>query len=763
MQQKLRKEQALEYHSKGRPGKIEVVPTKEAKTQRDLSLAYSPGVAEPCKEIHENIENVYKYTAKGNLVAVISNGTAVLGLGDIGPEAGKPVMEGKGVLFKIFADIDVFDIEIAEKDPVKFVEIVKALQPTFGGVNLEDIKAPECFYIEERLKEEMNIPVMHDDQHGTAIISSAALLNALEIQGKDIGKVVIVVNGAGAAAMACVELYIALGAKKQNILMFDSKGLIHKKRNDLDERKQKFAIEKNELTLQDAFKGADVFIGLSKGNVVSKEMVKSMAPNPIVFAMANPDPEISWEDATSAREDIIMATGRSDYPNQVNNVLGFPYIFRGALDVRATQINQEMQLAAVKALAELTKSPVPDIVNMAYNESTIAFGPNYIIPKPMDPRLISTVSPAVAKAAMESGVAKKPITNWNAYEIELNKRLGIDNQLVRALGNKARRDPKRVVFADAENTNVLKAAQLALDEGIAVPILLGTPEIIKALAEEHNISIDGIQIINPKSQDEKVVRKKYGEVFFKKRQRRGVNSQEVDKLMRDRNHFGCMMVEMGDADAMISGLSRSYPDTIRPAIQIIGKEDGVCKIAGMYIMLTKKGPLFLADTTVNFNPTAEELADITLLVAKEVRTFGITPRIAMLSYSNFGSSDTPEAITVRNARAIVKQKNPSLIVDGEMQGIVAFNKDVMRESYPFSELIDAGEVNTLIFPNLSAGNIAYNLLQEVGGADAIGPVLLGLKKPVHVLQIGSSTRSILNMVVIAVIDAQYKMRKADKG
>ncbi|MEY2587642.1 MAG: hypothetical protein RLY11_1491 [Bacteroidota bacterium] len=763
MQQKFRKEQALEYHSKGRPGKIEVVPTKEAKTQRDLSLAYSPGVAEPCKEIHENIENVYKYTAKGNLVAVISNGTAVLGLGDIGPEAGKPVMEGKGVLFKIFADIDVFDIEIAEKDPVKFVEIVKALQPTFGGINLEDIKAPECFYIEERLKKEMNIPVMHDDQHGTAIISSAALLNALEIQGKDIGKILIVVNGAGAAAMACVELYIALGVKKENVLMFDSKGLIHKKRDDLDERKQYFAVDKKDITLDQAFKGADVFIGLSKGNIVSKEMVKSMAPKPIVFAMANPDPEISWEDATSVRNDIIMATGRSDYPNQVNNVLGFPYIFRGALDVRATQINQAMQLAAVKALAEMTKSPVPDIVNMAYNESTIAFGPNYIIPKPMDPRLISTVSPAVAKAAMESGVAKKPITNWSAYEIELNKRLGIDNQLVRALGNKARRDPKRVVFADAENTNVLKAAQIALDEGIAVPILLGTPEIIKTLAEDHNISIDGIQIINPKSIEQKEVRKKYGEVFFKKRQRRGVNSQEVDKLMRDRNHFGCMMVEMGDADAMISGLSRNYPDTIRPAIQIIGKEEGVSKIAGMYIMLTKKGPLFLADTTVNFNPTSEELADITLLVAKEVRTFGITPRIAMLSYSNFGSSDTPEAITVRNARAIVKQKNPSLIVEGEMQGIVAFNKEVMRESYPFSELVEAGEVNTLIFPNLSAGNIAYNLLQEVGGADAIGPVLLGLKKPVHVLQIGSSTRNILNMVVIAVIDAQDKMRKSEKG
>jgi malate dehydrogenase (oxaloacetate-decarboxylating)(NADP+) len=545
--------------------------------------------------------------------------------------------------------------------------------------------------------------------------------------------------------------------------MFDSKGLIHKKRDDLDERKQYFAVDKKDITLDQAFKGADVFIGLSKGNIVSKEMVKAMAPKPIVFAMANPDPEISWEDATSVRNDIIMATGRSDYPNQVNNVLGFPYIFRGALDVRATQINQAMQLAAVKALAEMTKSPVPDIVNMAYNESTIAFGPNYIIPKPMDPRLISTVSPAVAKAAMESGVAKKPITNWSAYEIELNKRLGIDNQLVRALGNKARRDPKRVVFADAENTNVLKAAQIALDEGIAVPILLGTPEIIKTLAEDHNISIDGIQIINPKSIEQKEVRKKYGEVFFKKRQRRGVNSQEVDKLMRDRNHFGCMMVEMGDADAMISGLSRNYPDTIRPAIQIIGKEEGVSKIAGMYIMLTKKGPLFLADTTVNFNPTSEELADITLLVAKEVRTFGITPRIAMLSYSNFGSSDTPEAITVRNARAIVKQKNPSLIVEGEMQGIVAFNKEVMRESYPFSELVEAGEVNTLIFPNLSAGNIAYNLLQEVGGADAIGPVLLGLKKPVHVLQIGSSTRNILNMVVIAVIDAQDKMRKSEKG
>ena len=762
MQKKLRKEQALEYHAKGRPGKIEVIPTKEAKTQRDLSLAYSPGVAEPCLEIAANPENVYKYTAKGNLVAVISNGTAVLGLGDIGPEAGKPVMEGKGVLFKIFADIDVFDIEIDEKDPVKFVEIVKSLQPTFGGINLEDIKAPECFYIEEKLKEQMKIPVMHDDQHGTAIISAAALLNALELQQKNIEDVLILVNGAGAAAMACIEIYEALGAKREKVLMFDSKGLIHHKRTDLDERKQRFAVERKEMNLEEAFDGADVFIGLSKGGVVSKEMIKKMADRPIVFAMANPDPEISWEDATSVRNDIIMATGRSDYPNQVNNVLGFPYIFRGALDVRATSINEAMKLAAVKALAELTKSAVPDIVNMAYNESTIAFGPNYIIPKPLDPRLISTISPAVAKAAMESGVAQKKIVDWDAYDIELNKRLGIDNQLIRALGSKARKDPKRVVFADAENIKVLKAAQIAGDEGIAIPILLGDPKVIKELADNNAVYIDDLQIINPKGDEMEEKRKQYGEIYFKKRQRRGVNKYEVSKKMKDRNHFGCMMVECGDADAMISGLSRNYPDTIRPAIQIIGTEEGVSKIAGMYIMLTKKGPLFLADTTVNFNPTATELADITMMVAKEVKSFGITPRIAMLSYSNFGSSDTPEAITVRNARKIVKEKNPSLIVDGEMQGIVAFNKEIMRDNYPFSELTENGEVNTLIFPNLSAGNIAYNLLQEVGGADAIGPILLGLKKPVHVLQLGSSIRSILNMVMISVIDAQYKMQKVNK-
>ena len=759
MQKKLRKEQALEYHSKGRPGKIEVVPTKEAKTQRDLSLAYSPGVAEPCMEIFHNPENVYKYTAKGNLVAVISNGTAVLGLGDIGPEAGKPVMEGKAVLFKIFADIDVFDIEIDEKDPVKFVEIVKALQPTFGGINLEDIKAPECFYIEQQLKEQLKIPVMHDDQHGTAIISAAALLNALELQEKKIEEIIIIVNGAGAAAMACIELYEALGAKRENVWMFDSKGLINKERTDLDERKRRFAVDRPNMSLEEAFKDVDVFIGLSKGNVVSKEMVKKMAPRAIVFAMANPDPEITWEEATSVREDIIMATGRSDYPNQVNNVLGFPYIFRGALDVRATTINEAMKLAAVKALAELTKTPVPEIVTMAYNETNISFGPNYIIPKPLDPRLISAISPAVAKAAMKSGVAQKPILDFDAYIIELNKRLGIDNQLVRALGSKARKNPKRVVFADAENIKVLKAAQIAGDEGLAIPILLGNEKVIKELAEQNGVYIDDLTIINPKSDEMQQKRESYGEIYFEKRQRRGVNKYEVNKKMKDRNHFGCMMVETGDADAMISGLSRNYPDTIRPAIQIIGTEDGVSKIAGMYIMLTKKGPLFLADTTVNFNPTSEELADITLLVAKQVKALGITPRIAMLSYSNFGSSETPEAITVRNARSIVKKRNPSLIVDGEMQGIVAFNKDILRDNYPFSELVHNGDVNTLIFPNLSAGNIAYNLLQEVGEADAIGPILLGLKKPVHVLQLGSSVRSILNMVMIAVIDAQSKMQK----
>jgi malate dehydrogenase (oxaloacetate-decarboxylating)(NADP+) len=760
MQKDLRKQQALEYHAKGRPGKIEVVPTKEAKTQRDLSLAYSPGVAEPCKEIAADVENVYKYTAKGNLVGVISNGTAVLGLGDIGPEAGKPVMEGKGVLFKIFADIDVFDIEINEKDPEKFVQIVKALEPTFGGINLEDIKAPECFYIEQELKKHLKIPVMHDDQHGTAIISAAALLNALEIQKKKIEKVKFVVNGAGAAAMACIRLYEALGAKHENFILFDRKGALHKGRTDLEDFKLKFANAKGDISLTDALKDADVFVGLSIGNVVTGEMVKGMAKNPIVFAMANPDPEIPYEEAIAARKDVIMATGRSDYPNQVNNVLGFPYIFRGALDVRATTINEEMKLAAVKALAELARTPVPDIVNMAYNEKSISFGPTYIIPKPLDPRLLATVAPAVAKAAMESGVAKYPISNWEAYEVELNKRLGLDNQLLRVIGSKARKDPKRVVFADAENIKVLKAAQIVLDEGIGFPILLGEEDKILKIAEANGISLEGIPVVNPKDDQHEEIRKKFGDIFFAKRQRKGINQYEAYKMMKDRVYFGCMMVETGEADALISGLSKNYPDTIRPAIQIIGTDEGVKNIAGMYILVTKKGPLFLADTTVNFNPTAEELADITLMVAKEVQQFNIKPRIAMLSYSNFGSSKSPEAELVAKARDIVKKKNPSLIVDGEVQANIAFNKEILKESYPFSDL-NQGEVNTLIFPNLAAGNMAYGLLQEVGGADAIGPVLLGLKKPVHVLQLGSSVRSIINMVLIAVLDAQAKQKNVN--
>ncbi len=755
MQKNLRKQDALEYHSKGRPGKIEVIPTKDAKTQRDLSLAYSPGVAEPCKEIHENVENVYKYTAKGNLVAVISNGTAVLGLGDIGPEAGKPVMEGKGVLFKIFADIDVFDIEINEKDPEKFVQIVKALEPTFGGINLEDIKAPECFYIERKLKEQLNIPVMHDDQHGTAIISAAALLNALEIQKKKIDKVKFVVNGAGAAAMACVQLYVSLGALAENFIMFDRKGALHRERTDLDEFKKPFANAKGDVNLADAMKDCDVFIGLSAGNVLSADMVKSMSKNPIVFAMANPDPEISWEDATNARKDIIMATGRSDYPNQVNNVLGFPYIFRGALDVRARHINEAMKLAAVKALAELTKTPVPDIVNLAYNEKTISFGPNYIIPKPLDPRLLSTVAPAVAKAAMESGEAQFPITDWDAYVTNLNNRLGLDNQVMRVIGSKARRDPKRIVFAEADNIKVLKAAQIIFDDGIGYPILLGDEKKIKELALTNNIDIEGLPIFDSRSDATEEKRLQYSEIFLKKMGRKGFNAYEARKIMRDRNYFGCMMVEFGDADAMISGLTKNYPDTIRPALHTIGLEEGVKRIAGMYLMLTKKGPLFLADTTVNFNPTAEELADITLMTAKEIRNFNIIPRIAMLSYSNFGSSNSPEAKLVAQARKIVKEKMPTLIVDGEMQASVAFSKELMKENYPFSELVDK-DVNTLIFPNLASGNIAYNLLKELETADAVGPILLGLKKPVHVLQLGSSVRSIVNMALIAVVDAQIK-------
>ena len=755
---KLNKQDALDYHALGRPGKIEVVPTKNTKTQWDLSLAYSPGVAEPCKEIHNDVENVYKYTAKSNLVAVISNGTAVLGLGDIGPEASKPVMEGKGVLFKIFADIDVFDIELNARGVDEFVQVVKALEPTFGGINLEDIKSPECFAIEERLKKELKIPIMHDDQHGTAIISSAALLNALELVKKKIEKVKFVINGAGAAAMACVKLYVALGAKPENFIMFDKNGVINKQRTDLTEMHLQFATTSKVTELAAALKGADVFVGLSVGNVVTPEMVKSMAKQPIVFAMANPDPEIAYELAIQARPDIIFATGRSDYPNQVNNVLGFPYIFRGALDVRATQINEAMKLAAVHALAELAKEPVPDMVNLAYNERSIFFGPTYIIPKPLDPRLLSMVAPAVARAAMESGVAQKAITNWEAYRDELNHRLGLDNQLFRVIGTKARQDPRKVVFAEADNLKVLKAAQVVRDEGIAYPILLGNEARIRRLAEENGIEIDDTVIIDPKSDEMQEKRHHFGELFFAKRQRKGFNKYEANKIMRERNYFGCMLVETGEADALISGLTRKYPDTIRPALHVIGMEEGAKRVAGMYIINTKRGPLFLADTTVNFNPTSEELAEITMMVAKEVRLFNIEPRIAMVSYSNFGSSPTPEAQMVSKARELVKKMDPTLIVDGEIQAAMAFNQEILRDSYPFSELIGE-EVNTLIFPNLSAGNIAYNLLQEVAGFDAIGPVLLGMKKPVHILQLGSTVRQIVNMVNIAVVDAQHKCCK----
>ncbi len=759
MAKTIRKETALDYHSKGRPGKIEVIPTKSTKTQRDLSLAYSPGVAIPCLEIQNNPDDAYAYTAKGNLVGVITNGTAVLGLGNIGALAGKPVMEGKGVLFKIFADIDVFDIEINETDPEKFVDIVASLEPTFGGINLEDLKAPECFYIEHELKKRLNIPVMHDDQHGTAIISSAALLNALEIQKKKIDKAKFVVSGAGAAAMACVRLYVSLGADPANFTMFDKDGVLYQGRKDLEEDKKKFANTKDkDLKLEKAIKGADVFIGLSVGNIVTPAMIKGMAKNPIVFAMANPDPEISYEDATSARTDLIMATGRSDYPNQVNNVLGFPYIFRGALDVRATQINEEMKLAAVRALSELAKTPVPDIVMRAYNETNMVYGSQYIIPKPLDNRLLAAISPAVAKAAMDSGVARHPITDWEAYKTALNKRLGIDNQLLRMAGTQARKDPRKIVFAEAENQKILRSAQLALDEGVAYPILLGNREKIYSIANANGIDLSGMPIIDPKHDDMQAKREEFGELFFRKRQRKGFNHYESIRQMKDRNYFGCMMVETGEADAMISGLSKNYPDTVRPALQIIGLEPGVNKVAGMYIIMSKRGPLFLADTTVNFNPTSEELAEITLLVAREVRSFGITPCIAMLSYGNFGSSNSPEARLVAKATQLVKEMDPTLLVDGEMQANVAFNKAILKDNYPFSDLVDH-DVNVLIFPNLAAGNIAYNLLQEVGGTELVGPVLIGLNKPVHVLQLGSPVRSIYNMVVIAVLDAQSKNKR----
>jgi malate dehydrogenase (oxaloacetate-decarboxylating)(NADP+) len=749
-----RKQDALNYHSKGRPGKIQVVPTKPTNSQRDLTMAYSPGVAEPCLRIAENKDDVYKYTAKGNLVAVITNGTAVLGLGNIGPEASKPVMEGKGLLFKIYADIDVFDLELNTKSVDEFVTIVKALEPTFGGINLEDISAPTCFEIERRLKAEMNIPVMHDDQHGTAIISGAALLNACELQGKKLDKIKMVINGAGAAAVSCSKIYLSLGVKKENLVMFDINGLITPLRTDLDETRMLFATERKGIdTLADAMKGADVFIGLSAGNVVTPDMLKGMAKNPIVFAMANPVPEIAYDLASKSRKDIIIATGRSDFPNQVNNVLGFPYIFRGALDVRASAINEEMKLAAVHAIAGIAKKPVPEAVNLAYNAKNLKFGREYIIPKPMDQRLITEVSTAVAKAAIASGVARKVITDWDAYAEELHTRVGVDDKLLRNITNTAKSNPKRVVLADADNYKILRAAQIVKDECIATPILLGDVKRIKEIIKEHDLELDDVEIIDPHLGAEN--NEKYAQYYFNKRQRRGITLFEARKLMSDSNYYGSCMVEFGEADALISGLSKNYATTVKPALQIIGTEKGVSRVAGMYMMITAKGPVFFGDTTVNVNPSVEELVDITVLIERSVKQFNIQPRVAILSYSNFGSNEGPVPEGTREAVRLLHQRYPDMIVDGDMQANFALNADLLADNFPFSTL-KGKAANTLIFPNLESGNIAYKLLQEIGGAEAVGPILLGLNKPVHVLQLDSSVREIVNMVTIAVVDAQAK-------
>ncbi|MCC8409643.1 NADP-dependent malic enzyme [Mucilaginibacter sp. UR6-1] len=754
-----RKQDALDYHAKGRPGKIQVVPTKPTNSQRDLTMAYSPGVAEPCLRIADNTDDVYKYTAKGNLVAVISNGTAVLGLGNIGPEASKPVMEGKGLLFKIYADIDVFDLELNAKSVDDFVNIVKALEPTFGGVNLEDISAPTCFEIERRLKAEMNIPVMHDDQHGTAIISGAALMNACEIQGKKLDKIKMVVNGAGAAAISCSKMYLSLGVKKENLVMFDINGVLTPDRTDLDEIRLEFATDRKDIkTLADAMKGADVFVGLSAGNVVTPDMLKAMAKNPVVFAMANPEPEINYDLAVAARKDIIMATGRSDFPNQVNNVLGFPYIFRGALDVRATAINEEMKIAAVHAIAEMAKKPVPEEVNLAYNLTNLKFGRDYIIPKPMDQRLITEVSAAVARAAIDSGVARSVITDWDAYAEELRNRLGGTDKLLRNLTSKAKQNSKKVVFAEADTYKILRAAQIVKDDGIAQPILLGNIDKIKKIIRDNDLDLDDVQIIDPR--EGKCERfEEYAQYLYKKRQRRGVTLLEARKMITDRNYYGACMVQFGEADALISGLTKNYATTIKPALQIIGIEDGVNRVAGMYLMITPKGPVFFGDTTVNVDPTVEELVDITVLIERTVRQFSVDPRIAVLSYSNFGSNDGDVPEKSRKAVKILHQKYPQMVVDGDMQANFALNADLLADNFPFSTL-NGKPANTLIFPNLESGNIAYKLLQELGGAEAVGPILLGMKKPVHVLQLGSSVREIVNMVTIAVVDAQEKEKAA---
>ncbi|WP_159019066.1 NADP-dependent malic enzyme [Algibacter sp. L3A6] len=754
MSEESKRREALIYHAKPTPGKIAVVPTKKYATQRDLSLAYSPGVAAPCLEIEKDKEAAYKYTAKGNLVAVISNGTAVLGLGNIGPEASKPVMEGKGLLFKIFADIDVFDIEVDTEDVDAFIETVKNIAPTFGGINLEDIKAPEAFEIERRLKEELDIPVMHDDQHGTAIISAAALLNAVEIAGKKLEEVKIVISGAGAAAISCSRLYQACGAKRENMVMLDSKGVIRDDREVLSDEKAEFATHRKIDTLLEAMENADVFIGLSMADIVTPEMLLVMAENPIVFAMANPNPEIKYQLAVDTRKDIIMATGRSDHPNQVNNVLGFPFIFRGALDVRATKINEAMKMAAVRALAKLAKEPVPEQVNIAYGETRLTFGKNYIIPKPFDPRLIAEVPPAVAKAAMESGVAKQPITDWERYKDSLLQRLGSDNKLVRLLLNRAKLAPKRIVFAEADQLDVLKAAQIVYDEGIAIPILLGRKETILSLMKDIEFDAD-ILIVDPKEEEENERKNKYAKVYWEQRKRRGVTYYAAQRLMRERNYFAAMMVNEGDADGLISGYSRNYPSVVKPMLELIGLAKGISRAATTNLMMTKRGPLFLSDTSINIDPTAKDLAKITQMTSKVVQMFGLEPVMAMVSYSNFGSSANDRASKVREAVSFLHRHHPEMIVDGELQTDFALNDEMLSEKFPFSKLVGK-KVNTLIFPNLDSANITYKLLKELNEAESIGPIMMGMRKPVHILQLGANVDEIVNMAAIAVIDAQHK-------
>lgn len=760
MDKESKRREALLYHAKPTPGKIQVIPTKKYATQRDLSLAYSPGVAEPCLEIAKDVNNVYKYTAKGNLVAVISNGTAVLGLGDIGPEASKPVMEGKGLLFKIFAGIDVFDIEIGTKNVEEFIQTVKNIAPTFGGINLEDIKAPESFEIERRLVEELNIPVMHDDQHGTAIISSAALLNALELAGKKAEDLKMVVSGAGSAALACADMYILLGVKLENILMFNSKGVLTKDNPSLSVMQQKYATDKKPMSLEEALVGADIFLGLSSGNIMTPQMLLGMADNPIVFAMANPNPEIAYNLAIETRKDVIMATGRSDHPNQVNNVLGFPYIFRGALDVRATKINEAMKMAAVRALAALAKEHVPEQVNIANGVTKLTFGREYIIPSPFDPRLISVVASAVAKAAMDSGVAQNPILDWNKYEEELLGRLGTDNKMLRLLANRAKIDPKTIVFPEAEHLDVLKAAQIVSEEGIGVPILLGKKEIILELKKELGFDAD-VQIIDPKVKDEESRRNKFAKVFWKTRQRSGISLYDAQNLMRERNYFGAMMVNEGEADALVTGHTRSYPSVVKPMLQLIERAPGVSLVATTNMMLTNRGPMFLSDTAININPSADDLAKIAIMTANAAKMFGIVPVIAMVSFSNFGSSHNEGATKVREAVAYLHKNHPEIVVDGEIQADFALNPEMLKAKFPFSKL--AGKtVNTLIFPNLEAANITYKLLKELNKVDSIGPIMLGMGKPVHIFQLGASVEEMVYMSAIAVIDAQENEKKIIK-